>query len=189
MKVKIFFCDLSWHFSHNSTPPLPFLHTCPPPPPPPPPTLSHFLCRRVRGSAVAPQVVQRGPPSSLSQTPIYRICPPRKGRWVLFGMFVCVPCVCVCPLSVYTCVCVCVHLCIKICVLIAVFYVHTLCSLPSSPLPPSPSLSPFLPSTQLDTSELQTVESPVLLDQLIKKAFDVTGAKPTEDSDKTLEGM
>ena len=68
-------------------------------------------------------------------------------------------------------------------------YPHCVVSLPPSPSSLSLSLSLLsISSSQLDTSELQTIESPALLDQLIKKAFDVTGAKPTEDSDKTLEG-
>ena len=41
---------------------------------------------------------------------------------------------------------------------------------------------------QLDTSELQTIEAPELFERLIKKAFDMTGAKPTSD-EKTTERM
>ena len=124
---------------------------------------------------------------------------------------VCVPpsvlCVCVC---VCVCTCVCVHVCVYVCTCVCVcdmtVHMYTLISCmhclvhcfvlcthivfsPSPPLPlfplPLPPLNFF---SQLDTSELQTIESPALLDQLIKKAFDVTGAKPTEESDKTLEG-
>ena len=87
-----FFCsDLSHSLAFSAHMPPP--HLTQPPSPLPPSTLPHFLCRRVRGPAVAPQVVQRGAPSSLSQTPFCRICPPRKGRWVLYGLL-CVPCVC-----------------------------------------------------------------------------------------------
>ena len=129
-KIKFSFCsDMSWQIFPNSFPPLPFLHTCSTPQPHPPSTLTHFLCRRVRGSTVAPQVVQRGPPSSLSQTPTCRICPPRKGRWVLYGLL-CALCVCVCvcvPPSVVcvrVCMCVCVHACVRVCVCTCVCVIH-----------------------------------------------------------------
>ena len=148
---------MSWQIFPTSFPPLPFLHTCSTPQPHPPSTLTHFLCRRVRGSTVAPQVVQRGPPSSLSQTPTCRICPPRKGRWVLYGLL-CALCVCVCvPPSV---VCVCVYVCMCVCTCVCVcdmtmhmytliLYMHclvhcfVLCThiVFSPSLPPSPPLS------------------------------------------------